>query len=204
MKDTIPEVDDYIAKAPEYARLILERIRKVAHKACPDLQEAIKWGHPHFMVEGLMAGFSVHKQHVNFGFWRGELLDAPKGVLNAIGKTAMKGMKLEKLGDLPTQKVLTDLFKQAADLNREPTSTAKPKKRVVKRPAPKAPADLMAALKKNKQALATYQAFSPSNKREYVQWITGAKREATREKRLAQAIEWMAAGKPRNWKYMNC
>jgi uncharacterized protein YdeI (YjbR/CyaY-like superfamily) len=57
-------------------------------------------------------------------------------------------------------------------------------------------------LRRNKAALNTFETFSPSNKKEYVMWITDAKTEETRAKRIEQALEWMEEGKPRNWKYM--
>jgi len=72
------------------------------------------------------------------------------------------------------------------------------------RPAPETPADLLAAFKQDKAAQATFDAFPPSCKREYIEWIVEAKREDTRAKRLAQAVEWLAEGKRRNWKYENC
>ncbi len=202
MKNTIPEFDAYIANAAEFARPILEKIRKAAHTACPDIEEAMKWSSPTFLCDGIVAGMSAHKQHVRFGFWKGELMKDMAG-FEVIGDTSMRGLRLETASDLPNQKALVAAFQQAVRLNQDGVKVAAPKKKKVKRPASKAPADLLAALKKNKLALATYGGFSPSRKREYVQWITEAKREATRAKRLAQAIEWMAAGKPRNWKYVN-
>lgn len=202
MKNTIPELDAYIANAAEFARPILEKIRKAAHLACPDIEEAMKWSSPTFLCEGIVAGMSAHKQHVRFGFWKGALMKELAG-LEPIGNTCMRGLRVETASDLPNQKKLVAAFREAVRLNRDGVKVATPKQKA-KRPAPKTPADLLAALKKNERALATYEGFSPSNKREYVQWITEAKRDATRAKRLAQAIEWMAAGKPRNWRYMNC
>jgi uncharacterized protein YdeI (YjbR/CyaY-like superfamily) len=203
MKDPNPEFDAYFERAPDFARPIMAKIRKAAHRACPDIREVMKWSRPHFEFEGLVAGMGANNRDVSFGFWKGELLHDGGGAFEKVGNTAITAIKIEKLTDLPTQKLLVDLFKRAVDLNRSGTKPAR-KKKAAKRPPPKAPADLMAALKKNKKALKTYEGFSPSHKREYVEWITEAKRQATREKRLAQAVEWMAQGKPRNWKYMNC
>lgn len=190
-----PKVDAYIAKAPEFARPILERIRKAAHAADKELGETIKWGHPFFEREGLVAAMSAHKAHVRFGFWLAPQLAEAKGV----DVSEFASRRFETLRDLPTQKALTAQFKEAIALNL--AGVKRPSPRPGSRPAPKTPPDLAAALKKNAKARRTYEAFSPSCKREYVEWITEAKREATREKRLAQAIEWMAEGKKRNWKY---
>jgi uncharacterized protein YdeI (YjbR/CyaY-like superfamily) len=63
------------------------------------------------------------------------------------------------------------------------------------------PQDLKSALARNAKARAAFEGFSPSHRREYVEWIEDAKRDDTRRKRLATAIEWMGEGKPRNWKY---
>ena len=61
-----------------------------------------------------------------------------------------------------------------------------------------------AALDKNKKALATFEGFSYSHKKEYVEWITEAKQEETRARRMKTTLEWLAQGKARNWKYANC
>lgn len=203
-----PRVDAYLETVPEFARPILERVRKAFHQGCPDLVETMKWSRPHFEHHGLLGGMSAFKAHCTFGFWRGKELDDPDGILDGVGQnTDMAAIKVETVKDLPTLKVLKDYVKRAAKLNESLEGKPKrkaPAKKKAARPAPKAPADLAAALKKNKKAKITFDGFSPSKKREYVDWITEAKREATREKRLAQAIEWMSEGKSKNWKYENC
>jgi len=69
------------------------------------------------------------------------------------------------------------------------------------KPALKAPAFMLAAIRKDRKAHAAFEAFSPSCKREYIEWITDAKTDETRNRRLATAVQWMAEGKSRNWKY---
>ena len=69
---------------------------------------------------------------------------------------------------------------------------------------PVIPDDLASALRTNSAATATFEKFNSSHRREYVDWINEAKTQATRTRRLDQAVQWMAQGKPRNWKYMNC
>ncbi len=204
MKTTSPQVDAYIARSAEFARPILERIRKVFHKGCPELEETIKWGVPHFDYKGIMGGMAAFKQHVSFGFWKGELMSDPQGLFKADPKQSMCAVKASKPADLPPEKVLVAYVKQAAKLNDEGKKVSRMTGKGTRKDAKdiKPPADLLAALKKNKKALAAFEGFNYSNRKDYVEWITEAKQEATRQKRLATAIEWMAAGKPRNWKYM--
>lgn len=201
MKNTIPEVDEYIENAAEFAQPILTRLRKAFHDACPELREEIKWGIPYFCRNGLVAGMAAFQSHVSFGFWRSREMDDPEELFDRGPKASMCNVRIQSTKDIPAKKVLTAYVKQAVALDDTPKKAAS---KATKKPAPKAPADLMAALKKNKKALATYEGFPPSKKRDYVDWITEAKREATREKRLAQAVEWMAEGKSRNWKYEKC
>jgi uncharacterized protein YdeI (YjbR/CyaY-like superfamily) len=194
-----PRVDAYIAKAAPFAQPILKHLREIVHGACPDVEETIKWSMPFFDYRGSLCHFAAFKQHCAFGFWKGKLLFGGDPLSeDAMGQFG----RITSLGDLPPKKVLTAYVKQAAKLNEAGAKVAKPK--AAPRAAPKAPDDLLAALKKNRKALATYEAFSASSKREYVEWITEAKREETRAKRLADAVAWMAEGKQRNWKYMNC
>ena len=201
-----PRVDAYLETVPEFALPMLERVRKAFHRGCPSVVETMKWSRPHFEHHGLLGGFSAFKAHVTFGFWRGKDLDDPEAILQQVGEaTGMAAIKVQDLKDLPSLKVLSDYVKRAAALNESLEAAPKAaKKKAAKRPAPKAPADLSAAMKRNKQAQVTFDTVSPSKQREYVEWITEAKRVATRETRVLQAIEWLAEGKSRNWKYENC
>jgi uncharacterized protein YdeI (YjbR/CyaY-like superfamily) len=197
-------VDAYIvSKAGSFAP-ILAHVRELVHKACPDVEETIKWGMPSFDYKGPYFGFAAFKQHCVFGFWKAKLLKDPKNYLGdrkADGGEAMWNFgRVTKISDLPPDNVILDFLKQAKKLNDEGMKL--PPKKKVPAKAIKAPAELMDALKKNKKALATFDSFSPSAKRDYVEWITEARTEPTRERRIIQAVEWMAEGKPRNWKYM--
>jgi len=194
-------VDAYIAKSADFARPILEYLRAVIHEGCPEVEEAIKWGMPSFLYHGrILCGIAAFKQHCAFGFWGGRGLvgneDKRDDAMGQFGRIA-------SLNDLPSKKVLVGYLKQAMKLADE-RATAPPKPRKAPKPAPATPDDLAAALKKNKKAAVTYEAFSPSCKREYVEWISEAKREETRASRVAQAVTWMAEGKQRNWKYQQC
>jgi uncharacterized protein YdeI (YjbR/CyaY-like superfamily) len=189
-----PRIDAYIAKP------ILAHLREVVHAACPEVEETMKWSFPHFMYKGMLCSMASFKEHCAFGFWKESLVTGN----HAKTEQAMGSFgRITKSGDLPSKKVLTGFIKAAMRLNDEgvkvpPKKKNKPPKEVV------VPDDLASALQGNKQALATFEKFSPSHRREYIDWINDAKTEATRSRRLATAIEWLAEGKPRNWKYMNC
>lgn len=196
---TNPAVDAYIANAAPFARPILEKIRKAYHKAHPEIVEVIKWGVPHYDYKGPLGNMAGFKQHVGYGFWKSKLMEDPHGILTA-SEHAMGGMKVRAINDLPSENVLIEYIRQAIRLNEEGVKVVRPKRPT---PAPAdVPDDLAKALKKSPAARKTFENFPPGQKREYVEWITSAKQEVTREKRLATAIEWMGEGKPRNWKYM--
>jgi uncharacterized protein YdeI (YjbR/CyaY-like superfamily) len=195
-----PRVDAYIAKSADFAKPILMHLRDTVHRACPEAEETVKWSMPTFMHHGILCGMAAFKQHCSLWFRQNVVITDPKLAGDATGMGQFG--RLTKLADLPSQKVLMAYIKQAMAINesgfKKPRPKPKPASSLV------VPDDLASALKKNKRARATFEAFSPSNKREYLEWITEAKREETRVKRLATAIEWMAEGKARNWKYMNC
>jgi len=181
----------------EFAKPILTYIREAAHEGCPECEEDLKWRNPAFVYKGLLAGMASFKEHCVFGFWKGELVTGEK---TPAGEQSMAMYrKVASLDDLPPKKKLIAWFKKAKELN----DTGVKAPRVAKPKKPLAEPDyFLAAIKKNKKALATYEKFSPSHKRDYIEWITDAKGEDTRARRIKQAVEWMAEGKARNWKYM--
>ncbi|KFN42826.1 YdeI/OmpD-associated family protein [Arenimonas oryziterrae] len=196
-----PRVDAYIEKSAEFARPILRHLREVVHAACPETEEAIKWGMPHFLYQGgLLCGFAAFKKHCSFGFWKGAQVVADAADESAMGQFGC----LTELSQLPSKKVLTAYIHKAMKIKRDGAAPAAAKKAAKPKPAPLPPADFLAAMGKKRKALACFEAFSPSHKREYIEWITEAKRDETRQRRIAQAVEWLAEGKPRNWKYMDC
>ena len=198
-----PRVDQYIQKSPEYAQPILTKIRKAFHKGCPNVEETIKWGCPYFVHNGLLGGMASFKKHVSFGFWRSKELDDPENLFETgTGKKAsMCNAHIHSSKDLPTQKILVDYVKRAAQLNQ----ASSPKKKVAKKKiSTRVPSDLTAALKTNAKAKKTFDSFAPSHKRDYIEWITEAKRDSTRQKRLETTIQWLSEGKRRHWKYESC
>lgn len=205
--DTLPwmgqksrEVDLYIEKSAPFAQPILRKLRTLFHKADARIEEKLKWGVPSFEYKGIVGGVAAFKKHVAWGLWKGSLLKAPAGAIQRDASSHMSGGSPRTLAELPDDAVLIDLIQQAVDLNDRGVKLSK-RSNPTKKPPLKTPPDLAAALKKNPKARATYEAFSPSHKREYVEWITEAKQDATRARRLAQAVEWLAEGKSRNWKY---
>jgi uncharacterized protein YdeI (YjbR/CyaY-like superfamily) len=194
-----PRVDAYIANAAEFARPILAHLRQVVHAACPEVEETLKWRMPTFMYRGMLCGMAAFKRHATFGFWKGGLVVGEDGTsADAMGQFG----RLTRVADLPSKRALTALVKQAMKLNeagiKQPRAVKHPKPKLVE------PDDLVAALDRSRKARTTYAALSPSHRREYVEWLTEAKGEATRQRRLATAIEWLAEGKTRNWKYERC
>ncbi len=204
-----PKVDLYIAKAKPFAQPILEHVRGLVHKACPEVEETIKWSRPFFEYRGVILGnMSAFKEHCSFGFW-GEEIGAVLREAKLLGEEGMGSLgRIIGLKDLPPNKQMISLIKQAAGFieSGQYTSPIEARNKVVKaqKPALETPAEFTAALKKDKKAASIFAAFSPSCKREYVEWVADAKRPETRDKRIATAIEWIAEGKQRNWKYQNC
>lgn len=195
-----PRIDVYIDKSADFAKPILTHIRELVHKACPDIRETMKWSFPHFDHKGTVCSMASFKQHCAFGFWKQSLLE--QDVFPA-EKTAMGSFgRITSTKDLPSDKVMIGLIRQAVELNEKGIKVAKP------RPSEKkelvVPKDLASALSKNKAAKAAFDKFSYSHRKEYVQWIEEAKTEPTRNKRLATTVEWLSEGKSKNWKYEKC
>jgi uncharacterized protein YdeI (YjbR/CyaY-like superfamily) len=195
-----PRIDAYIAKSAVFARPILSHLRDIIHRACPQVEETMKWNFPHFMYHGMLCGMAAFKQHCTFGFWKDDLIldPAQQGDRNAMGQFG----RVTSIKELPARKILAGFVKKAMQLNEDGVKA--PRMTPARKPALVVPDDLSLALKKNRKAAATFAGFSPSQRREYVEWITEARREETRKKRLATTIEWLGDGKQRNWKYMNC
>ncbi|MEX2191314.1 MAG: YdeI/OmpD-associated family protein [Bacteroidota bacterium] len=194
-------VDAYIGRSAEFARPILIHLRSQVHKTCPDARETIKWGMPHFDHKGMMCSMAAFKEHCAFGFWKASLMKEHKSLFSRMGKLGMGHLgQIRSLADLPPGSVMSRMIREAARLNDEGTALAPRRKTTTA--VVKTPPVLARALAGSKKAKQTFDAFSPSHKRDYVEWITEAKTEETRTRRLETAIKWMAAGKPRNWKYM--
>jgi len=199
MPRTDPRVDAYIAKAAPFARPVLTHLRKVVHAAVPGVEETLKWGMPHFMHGGILCGFAAFKAHCAFHVRGAETLLGEAVRDDAMGQFG----RIAAVSDLPPPGTLIKLLRAAAE-RIEAKAKAPRAARKAPRPEAKVPPDLAAALKRSARARTTFEGFSPSRRREYVEWIVEAKSGETRARRLAQAIAWMAEGKARNWKYEKC
>ncbi len=193
-----PRVDAYIAKSADFAKPILEHIRSLVHTACPGVQETMKWSVPHFDYKGMMCSMASFKHHCTFGFWKASLMKDPHRILSADEAMGHLG-RITSLKGLPSDKIMIAYIKEAARLNDEGVKVERTTP-VAKKPV-RVPSDLSAALKKHTKARETFEHLPPSHKREYIEWITEAKKPETRQKRVATTIEWLTEGKSRNWKY---
>ena len=197
-----PRVDAYIARSADFARPILEHLRDVVHAACPDAEETIKWGMPHFVWHGNLCAMSAFKAHCAFGFWKGRQLVGDSASDDAMGQFG----RITSVAGLPPRRTMEKYVKDAVKARANAaaaTTAAAPRKK----PAPRAPLtvppELAAELAKPKhrKAKAFFDQLPPSHRREYIEWITDAKRDETRHKRLTTTLEWLAEGKSRTWKY---
>ncbi len=192
-----PRVDRYIAEAADFAQPMLKRLRKLVHAACPDVTETIKWSTPFYEHQGILLATPAFKRHFALIFWQGKTLfkDLP-----AKDNPRTKFRRLTSNAELPDDRTLTRYIRAAVALN-EAGVKPPPRPRAKAKPAIPVPDYFLTALKANPAALAAFEQFSPSCKREYLEWITDAKCEETRTKRLQSALAWIAKGKSRNWKY---
>jgi uncharacterized protein YdeI (YjbR/CyaY-like superfamily) len=201
-----PRIDAYIEKSAPFAQQVLTHLRRLMHQACPHATESVKWGMPFFLQQGvILASMAAFKRHCAFGFWGPEM----KKVLAREGLKSSEAMgslgRITGLPDLPPDRVLLAYMRQAGELVESGQRTKSIERRnKAKRGAVRIPPELTAALEKSKMATKVFDEFSPSCRREYAEWIAEAKRPETKKKRVQQAVEWIAQGKPRNWKYMNC
>lgn len=194
-----PRIDDYIARQADFARPILEHLRRVVHEAAPEVEETIKWSMPHFTYRGrLFAGMAAFKAHATFGLWQASAVLGETGSeREAMGQFG----RIASLDDLPPEAELKAIIGRAAEQARQPPA---PRPKKPPKPELETPPELNAALDSSPAARATFDAFPPSARRDYVEWVVESKRPETRDKRIAQAVEWMAEGKKRHWKYEKC
>ena len=202
MANYTPAIDQYILKAKPFAQEILDHIRVIVHQTCPDVEEKIKWSKPFFDYKGkMLCHMGAFQNHCSFGFWKAPIMKDPKKVFAQNGAKGMGQLgKITSIKDLPPVSVLKAYIKEAMKLNDEEISlpkTAKPKVQE----APIVPDYFMKLLKKEKPIHQNFLSMSVACQREYIQWITEAKTEATRIKRMNTALDWIAEGKKRNWKY---
>ena len=195
-----PTFDEYINNSEEFARPILIYLRELIHRTCPAITEEIKWNFPCFVYKGsnhvYMAGF---KKHATYGFWLAKEMSDSDGVFVFGEKTGMGNFgKLTTIEDLPNKEVLRNYLLEAMDLIDRGVKIHSAKKEI----KIKENRALLQALETNSSSKIHFQEFPPSQQKDYHEWINEAKTDSTSAKRIAQAIEWISEGKPRNWKYM--
>jgi len=192
-------IDAYIAKAQPFARPILVHVRERVHAVLPDVEEAVKWSMPAYTLGGkIVLITAAFKAHMALNFWRGQELSGRAANADAMGQFG----KVKSLEDLPSDAELDRLIREAAELAKSAPAPRKAKH--APKPAPEMHPEFAAALNKAPRAKAALETFPPSAQRDYFEWITDAKQDATRHKRIATAVEWLSEGKRRHWKYENC
>ena len=203
MSNRDERIDSYIENAQPFAQPILEHYRETVHEACPEVEEGIKWKYPHFMYKGkILTAMCAFKKHCGMGFWLESEMKTVREYTKDREKNGMFTLgKIEKLEDLPSKAKLIAAIKEAMELTdigvtlkkAEPAKTALP-----------VPDYFEKALKADKKAWEVFDKASPSFRKEYINWLTDAKTETTRNKRMEQAVEWISEGKARHWKYEKC
>ncbi|MGM9478650.1 YdeI/OmpD-associated family protein [Pedobacter sp. GSP4] len=197
---TLVQVDQYIINSAEFAIPILDHLRNLVHKADARIEEKIKWGMPFFDYKGTVCHMASFKNHCAFGFWKASLMNDEYHIFK--DRTEAMGWlgKIKSFEDLPADEILIAYIQQAIQLNEDNIKLPSKLKAVEKKELV-VPEYFIEALSKDPKALAVFQNFSTSNKKEYVLWLEEAKTEATKIKRLETAVEWIGEGKPRMWKY---
>lgn len=196
-------IDHYIENAADFAKPILKHLRKLAHQACPQITETIKWGMPFFEYKGIVCTMASFKEHCTFGFWKHKLLDDPKHVLEKRPFNKAMGQlgRISALADLPSDAILISYIQQAVALNEAGIKISRKSTNRFK--VLTLPDDFSHALVKHPPAKTTFDQFNYSNQKEYLVWIAEAKTEETRRKRIITSIEWLSEGKSKNWKYLS-
>ncbi len=201
---TDARIDLYITKAAPFAQPIIEHVRECVHTAWPDVVETMKWQQPFFTHENgkIIANIGAFKEHCRFGLWNAEAAAVLRVAAGHEATAEGSVVRIESLRDLPAKKELIAAIRKASEAAATGKATMRRKQYQTPKAPLEVPADLLAAFKKSKPAQKTFDGFTaPSHRREYVEWITGAKQPETRKRRIAQAIEMLAEGKTRNWKY---
>jgi uncharacterized protein YdeI (YjbR/CyaY-like superfamily) len=195
------KVSDYIAKSEDFAKPVLEHWRQILHETCPGVTEAIKWGIPHFDYKGdFMCIMASHKNHCSFSFHKASLMSDPRLKEAASLKPTQRFMgKITSLADLPDDAAFIALVKEAMVVNEKGLKVVAPKPDKPK--VLEVPDYFVEKLKINPGAMEIFENKSPSYRKDYIVWIADAKTDATRQKRMEEALEWIAEGKGRFWKY---
>jgi len=194
------KIDAYIEKSQDFAKPVLHYIRETVHEFCPDAEETMKWSFPHFIYKGKnLCAMASFKQHCTFGFWLEKEMKTMQEITQNIEKNSMFSLgKIEQVADLPSKPQLKKAIKEAMELTDMGVTMKKAPPSKIEMEIPDY---FQRALEAHPKAKEIFEKASPSFRKEYIAWVTEAKTEATRDKRLEQSLEWIAEGKGRNWKY---
>lgn len=200
MEKHIAKVDEYIEKSPDFAKPILQYLREIIHEACPDAEEAIKWQFPTFMYKGkILCSITAFKHYCSLGFWLHQEMKTLQEIETSAEKSSMFSLgKVTRLEDLPSKPQLKRAIREAMELTDMGVTMKKAPPSKIEMEIPDY---FQSALDARPKAKEIFEKASPSFRKEYIAWVTEAKTEATRNKRLEQSLEWIAEGKARNWKY---
>ncbi|MBW4888781.1 YdeI/OmpD-associated family protein [Mucilaginibacter sp. HMF5004] len=207
MENVDPRIDAYIAKSADFAKPILTHLRQLVHNACPGIEETMKWSCPFFDYKGPLCQMVAFKQHMGFGFWKATAMADPNKIFKSQEESSAGSIgKITSMAQLPPDEVLIAYIKEAVALNE--SGVKLPTRTTNKTPVVKAalitPPEFITMLEGNSMAKMHFEEFSPSKRKEYIEWFVDAKTEATKQKRMDQALEWISEGKSRHWKYQNC
>ncbi|MBI5693534.1 MAG: YdeI/OmpD-associated family protein [Verrucomicrobia bacterium] len=193
-------VDAYVAAAAPFARPILRHLRALVRRTLPEVVETMKWGMPHFTFRGVnLGGMAAFQVHAAFYFWHQQMTKVVAAPSAGAGPAMGNFGRITRLADLPSDATMRRYLRHAAKLIEQGVPARD--KAARPRPVPRVPRDLAAALRGSLRAARTFRALSPSCRRDYIEWVTEAKRPETRQRRLATAITWLAAGRRRDWKH---
>ncbi|MDR0803443.1 YdeI/OmpD-associated family protein [Fluviicola sp.] len=202
MKQSDDRISAYIAKSADFAQPILTRLRETVHTFCPEVEEGWKWSFPHFMYQGkILCSMASFKNHCAFGFWLQSEMNDPYGIFKRAEEGGMGSLgKITSLSDLPGNEQLGNTIMEAMALIEQ---GVKPRTRSPKTEAPalEVPVELQNLLDQHPDAKHAFEVFSPSHKKEYITWITDAKRAETKQRRLEQTLENLKERKSKEWKY---
>ena len=186
-------VTTYIENAASFAQPILSKIREIVHQACPEIEENLKWSFPHFNYRGkIICSMAAFKQHCAFTFWlAAQLKDQDKILQRGESQKSMGHLgKLQSPDQIPDQNILINYIHEAINLSQAESRVVR---KLTDRTEIKIPVELEAALKKNKEVYRKFDQLPYSHRREYVNYITEAKKADTRERRITKTIEKLLA-----------
>lgn len=185
------EVLKYIEQMPDFAQKICKKLRSIILKADPAIREDWKWG-PNYNCNGMVCGYGGFTQHVKFTFFNGSEMKDPKHIFNhCVNNEFSRSIKYTDVLQID-EKTLTSYIRESIEINKNGF------KRIVKNKTVELPEFLEKRIRKNKAAFTFFDNLSYGYKKDYVEWVTTAKREETRDERIEKLIKKCEMGKKMN------